>query len=474
MVLYKAAYYEGTDVEEKEPITKHNAEEPINKGEAKSTDFQALVNIIKANIGSGILTMPFAYKNGGVILGTIALVTVALITMHCITLLVKCKKKLVRDLKARKREQGEDFDENEIVTYGDVGKETMGKFGTAFISTLLVFTQTGFCCAYLNFIGGNMHEMVPALREWHYIIISLVVLIPICLIRNLKHLSLLSIISEILMLAGMGIVIYFDIFTLSTTSFPGDRRISTFDFKNFPVFFGICIFGFEGIGLALPVESNMKNKKHFKAVLYTAESLVGIMMGVFGLFGYIAFAHNVQSMITLNIPSGSSLGIVIKVGFIIALAFTYPMQLFPVSELFDGYLDVVIEKFKRKPSGDESQFLFNPTTNSLEVQTKTSRKATLLRWIAGSVMRAVVIILTAVLAASIPDFGSFLSLIGGLGGTLLAFVLPCIIHIIVYRKEMHWYVFAKDISIATFGILASAITTWTAIDNMIKGRKGGH
>jgi proton-coupled amino acid transporter len=112
-----------------------------------STDFQALVNIIKANIGSGILGMPFAFKNGGVWLGTVALVIIAIITMHCVVLLVKCKRRLIKNLRRQKMLDGESVHDvaNEVNTYGDVGRLTIGRLGTIVIAMLLVFTQCGFC-----------------------------------------------------------------------------------------------------------------------------------------------------------------------------------------------------------------------------------------------------------------------------------------------------------------------------------------
>jgi proton-coupled amino acid transporter len=409
--------------------------------------------------------MPYAFKNGGVWLGLVALLIIALITMHCVALLIKCKRRLIQQLKQKNRQEGlptHDI-EKQVNTYGDVGRMTMGPAGTIITSMLLVFTQCGFCCAYLIFIGENMHDMLPGLPNWLYICFALVLLLPICLLRNLKYLAFFSLISEFMLLLGMGIVIYFDIHNLSTQPFPGDRSIKTHDFLNFPVFFGITIFGFEGIGLALPVEANMKNKHSFNRVLYIAETIVAVMMAGFGVIGYLAYGRTVQAIITLNMPAENPTTYVIKVGLIIALLFTYPMQLFPVSELFDDFLAIIRRKISKKDLSEEEQLLREEQDVHWVKKLLTSTTFHI-----ENTVRIVTLIVTALLAISIPDFGDFLSIIGGLGGTLLAFVLPCIIHIIVCRKEVSWAVIAKDVAITTFGIVASAITTYMSVAHIVE------
>jgi len=71
---------------------------------------------------------------------------------------------------------------------------------------------------------------------------------PFCCIRNLKHLSPVSIISEILLMIGVGIVLYFAIDKLVSEPFPGlYRNLQPYEIAQFPTFFGICLFAFEGV-----------------------------------------------------------------------------------------------------------------------------------------------------------------------------------------------------------------------------------
>lgn len=58
--------------------------------------FDTLTNLIKGNIGTGILAMPDAIKNAGMLIGIPGLVAMALICIHCMHMLVRCSRELAK------------------------------------------------------------------------------------------------------------------------------------------------------------------------------------------------------------------------------------------------------------------------------------------------------------------------------------------------------------------------------------------
>lgn len=232
----------------------------------KSTELAAFANLIKANIGSGILGMPYAFLNGGLALGLVSVVVMMVITIHSTLLLVRCKEHINARIVEEHRKKR---------TYGQIGRVCFGSIGSLVVESVLVFTQGGFCIAYLIFIGKNMSNLLPMLQSWHYILMTLIILFPMLLLRKLKYLSVLSIISELALLVGMGIVFYYDAIYFQWSSF---QRIKLYDLWRYPVFFGITLFGFEGIGLALPIHGNMKRPRNFPRVLTVAMIIIALSM----------------------------------------------------------------------------------------------------------------------------------------------------------------------------------------------------
>ena len=52
------------------------------------SDNQALIHLIKMNVGIGVMAMPSAFYNSGMVVGIGAMAIMATITVHCMHLLV--------------------------------------------------------------------------------------------------------------------------------------------------------------------------------------------------------------------------------------------------------------------------------------------------------------------------------------------------------------------------------------------------
>jgi amino acid permease len=56
--------------------------------------YKTLANIFISFLGAGILTLPYAFAQSGLILGGLFLILLAVLAYYCIMLLVDCKKLL--------------------------------------------------------------------------------------------------------------------------------------------------------------------------------------------------------------------------------------------------------------------------------------------------------------------------------------------------------------------------------------------
>lgn len=134
-------------------------------------------NIINSFFGSGVLGLPYAFKMSGWLAGTgkilpsfindfvtifniihfvVTLIAIALISRFCMELLILCRNHIL----------DKDSKEEEELTksqgsYGDIGEEAFGINGKRVVDCALCFTQTGFCCVYMIFLGNNLNSVFP-------------------------------------------------------------------------------------------------------------------------------------------------------------------------------------------------------------------------------------------------------------------------------------------------------------------------
>lgn len=64
-----------------------------------TSNTETLMHIIKANIGTGILAMPLAFKHGGLVLSSISLWIIAIVCVHCMHVLMNCSKYVTCNMK---------------------------------------------------------------------------------------------------------------------------------------------------------------------------------------------------------------------------------------------------------------------------------------------------------------------------------------------------------------------------------------
>jgi hypothetical protein len=86
--------------------------------ELGTTNLETLMHMIKANIGTGVLAMPLAFKNAGLLLASISLWIMAIICVHCMHILLNCYKHVM--LNYSKQNDGDQNSSHHNIGYDDV------------------------------------------------------------------------------------------------------------------------------------------------------------------------------------------------------------------------------------------------------------------------------------------------------------------------------------------------------------------
>ncbi|KAJ9178715.1 hypothetical protein P3X46_010575 [Hevea brasiliensis] len=395
----------------------------IGKDKPLSSQSKTFANVFIAIVGAGVLGLPYAFKRTGWIMSLIMLFSVAALTHYCMMLLVHTRRKL----------QSFSSDFSNINSFGDLGFTVCGSIGRLVVDIMIVLSQAGFCVGYLIFIANTLvnlfnssssqsltSQIMGLSAKSFYIWGCFPFQLVLNSVATLTHLAPLSIFADIVDLGAMGVVMVEDVLLMMR------NRPEVRAFGGTSVFFygmGVAVYAFEGIGMVLPIESEMKEKEKFGRTVGLSMAFISLLYGSFGVLGYFAFGDETKDIITANLGAGliSSL---VQLGLCINLFFTFPLMMNPVYEIAE----------RRFWGGTYCLWL---------------------RW--------VLVLAVSLVALLVPNFADFMSLVGSSVCCGLGFVLPALFHLLVFKEEMDLKGWCIDVGILTVGVVLAVSGTWYAL-----------
>lgn len=415
-----------------DPVLNRNLEHP-------TSNLDTMIHLLKGNIGSGILAMPDAFSNAGLVVGTIGTLFMGFVCTHCMHMLVKCAHELCR----RTQVPALGFSEVVEVAFATGPSRTrhLSHAAKILVNVFLCITQLGFCCVYFVFVAANIKEVVAQfwidLDVQIYLGLLLIPMIVLNWVKNLKYLAPVSLFAAILTVTGLGITFFYMLQGLPRTS-----TVRAFaPWHQLPLFFGTAIYAFEGIGVVLPLENNMETPQDFSGltgVLNTGMVIVAALYTSVGFFGYLKYGERVKGSITLNLPK-DLLAQSVRITMGLAIFLSYGLQ-------FYVPFNIVWPLIKDRLHTEKAQMYGE------------------------YIVRTTIVTFTFVLAALIPDLGAVISLVGAVSSSALALIFPPIIEIITFWKvglgRYNW-IFWKDIAIVIFGLLGFGFGSYASIENII-------
>ena len=291
------------------------------KGE--NTPTGAALLLLKSFIGTGVLFLPKAYLNGGMMFSNVILLGVAALSYYCFILLVNTRLKV----------EG---------SFGDIGGILYGRWMRVLILTSVALSQIGFVSAYIVFTAESMQAFVLAVskcRTWidikFMVLMQLVIFLPLSLVRDISKLGLTSLIAEAFIAVGLLYLGYFDIRTMAMN---GVADITNFNPRDWTLFIGTAIFTFEGVGLIIPIQGSMKNPAKFPPVLAGVMIFITVLFMGMGALSYAAFGSATKTVVLLNLPQESKFVNAVQLLYSLAILLSTPLQLFPAIGILEAKL----------------------------------------------------------------------------------------------------------------------------------------
>ena len=295
-----------------------------------NSPMEAALLLLKSFVGTGVLFLPRAYLNGGMLFSNVVLLGVAALSYYCFILLVHTRLKITG-------------------SFGDMGGILYGKWMRNLILTSVALSQLGFCSAYIVFTSESLQAFVLAVsrcRSWidikYMVLMQLIIFLPLSLIRDITKLGGTAIVADAFILLGLVYIGYYDIRTLHAD---GLADIAMFNPRDWTLFIGTAIFTFEGVGLIIPIQESMKHPSKFPPVLAGVMISITVIFITMGAISYAAFGSSTRTVVLLNLPQDSRFVNAVQLLYSLAILLSTPLQLFPAIRILENGLFTRSGKF---------------------------------------------------------------------------------------------------------------------------------
>jgi proton-coupled amino acid transporter len=293
------------------------------KTEKLSNPTDAFFLLLKSFVGTGVLFLPKAYLNGGMLFSNLVLVFVAALSYYCFVLLVNTR--LVVE-----------------ASFGDMGGVLYGRWMRNTILASIVVSQIGFVAAYIVFTSENLQAFIRAVSncktniEIQYLILmQMAIFLPFSLLRDISKLGFTALIADAFILIGLLYLYYYDFLTIASN---GVADIINFNKNDWTLFIGTAIFTFEGIGLIIPIQESMKDPKKFPKVLGLVMIIISVVFISMGALSYAAFGSATETVVILNMPQDSKFVNAVQFLYSVAILLSTPLQIFPAIKITENEL----------------------------------------------------------------------------------------------------------------------------------------
>ncbi|CAD5320816.1 unnamed protein product [Arabidopsis thaliana] len=383
---------------------------------------QAVLNGLNVLCGVGILSTPYAAKEGGW-LGLMILFVYGLLSFYTGILLRYCLDS-----------------ESDLETYPDIGQAAFGTTGRIFVSIVLYLELYACCVEYIILESDNLSSLYPnaalsiggfQLDARHlFALLTTLAVLPTVWLRDLSVLSYISaggVIASVLVvlcLFWIGLVDEVGIHSKGTT----------LNLSTLPVAIGLYGYCYSGHAVFPNIYTSMAKPSQYPAVLLTCFGICTLMYAGVAVMGYTMFGESTESQFTLNLPQ-DLIATKIAVWTTVVNPFTkYALTISPVAMSLE---ELIPSRHIRS------------------------------HWYAIGI-RTLLVFSTLLVGLAIPFFGLVMSLIGSLLTMLVTLILPPACFLSIVRRKVTPTQMMLCVLIIIVGAISSVIGSYSALSKIVE------
>lgn len=356
----------------------------------------ALMNTLNSILGAGLIAIPLSFSYVGLIGVCIILPLTVLVMDFTMRLIVK-------NLKIS---QSKTYQQSVEYTMGNIGKFII-LFGNGMFAV-------GGCISFLIIIGDTLPHVLVALmprfeaflksRSFTILFCGWFICFPLALHKDIGKLGGFSMMACI----TMGFIVLSVIIKGPFLSGEYKAVGINLSFKQYGFNFRKIVKGMSIINFAMICHHNtamifqsLRNKANFSRLIHLSTIISGIVIFIIGIAGFLTFQDKLKSNILNNFPEDDLLINISRALFAFNMITTYPLETFVLREVIRDLIN--FNKSEVIELSDELHFGITFT----------------------------IVLLSTITATQVENLGTVLELVGSYAGSLMAFILPPLVNILL-------------------------------------------
>uniref|UniRef100_A0A0E0JKR8 Amino acid transporter transmembrane domain-containing protein n=1 Tax=Oryza punctata TaxID=4537 RepID=A0A0E0JKR8_ORYPU len=389
---------------------------------------RSCLNLSNVISGIGMLSVPYALSQGG----WLSLALFAMVGAVCFytgNLIDRCMRA-----------------DRCVRSYPDIGHLAFGGHGRTAIGLVMYVELYLVAISFLILEGDNLDKLLPGTvvellgYQVHgkqlFVLAAAAVILPTTWLKNLSMLAYVSAVGLVSSVALTASLVWAGVddkgFHMAGSSL--------LNLSGLPTALSLYFVCFAGHGVFPTVYSSMKSKKDFPKVLLISSVLCSLNYAVTAVLGYLIYGKDVQTQVTLNLPTG-------KVYTRIAILTTLITPLAKYALVIQPVTTAIEEKLSTAAAAADAE-----NKGLTRVLTSTA-----------------VVVSTVVLACTVPFFGYLMSFIGSSLNVTVAVLFPCLSYLKIYmpRGGVSRFEVVAIVGILVIGVCVAVVGTYTSLHQII-------